>query len=148
MKYLLLFSIFIYSCAPTKKVYDPHVPHPGDTKIILKRVVPIDSIELALFERGYTINTKNKDLGIISTEERKLKGLQGAVKIRAQIKQDEILFTGEFAINYDITLSPLTLKRTFEQVRNGGMNKSIMKESFHAVANVAKQLGGEIIYTK
>ena len=150
MKYLLvLITIVFFSCSsPKQTVYDPHVPHPGDTKILLKNPVPLDTIEIVLFERGFTIDTKNKELGLITTKPRKLKGVEGAVIVRAQIKPEEVVFTGEFAINYDISAGMLTLKRTFEQLRYGGMNKSIIRESWHAMENVVIRIGGERIYTK
>lgn len=138
----LLFSIATYGQTPPKK----------SSKIIVLTKdtsnTAINQIARALFERGYTIDTKDEQLKHIVTKERPNKNSITLTKIRASINDTAIVFTGVMAIAVEFNLGGVTTKQTFDPVTYSGMKKSYMMEAWNELDAIARQFGDKIVYSK
>lgn len=127
-----------------------HAQEKKDTKII---VTVTDTSSLfnrvitGLFEKGFTIVQKDRDLGLIATEERPIKN-SASIKLKAQIKDSTISFFGEVANDVTISLGGVKMERTFERIYYGGMKGSDLRNAWNEMLSIAKQFGTEIKYSK
>ncbi len=136
---LLIFYSISYSQQLQKK----------DTKII---VVSADTsnlfnrIILALFERGYSIESKDEQLKLLASTERAWGSR--SVKIRAMIKDSVIIFTGQVANNVTISLWGAKAERTFDNIYYGGMKGSDLRIAWEELDSFAKEFGSDLKYSK
>jgi hypothetical protein len=136
---LLLIPTFSFSQKPVKK----------DTKII---VIPTDTINLlnkisiALYEKGYSIESKDEQLKFIASTE---KGFGDySVKIRAFINDSVIVFTGQMASNISLSLWGAKTERAFENIYYGGMKGSQFRKAWDELDSFARIFGTHIMYSK
>lgn len=138
----LLFSIATYGQTPPKK----------SSKIIVLTKdtsnTAINQIARALFEHGYTIDTKDEQLKQIVTKERPNKNSITLTKIRASINDTAIVFTGVMAIAVEFNLGGVTTKQNFDPVTYSGLKKSYMMEAWNELDAIARQFGDKIVYSK
>lgn len=108
----------------------------------------LDKIALELFNRRFTIDTRDDKLKYITTKERTNKDGQMLTKVRAIITDTTIVFTSEMALAMDITIMGVTSKQTFDPVTYSGMKKSYMMYAWRELDEIAHKFGNKIIYTK
>ena len=142
---LLLFLIF-YSVSYSQQ------PIKNDTKII---VVPTDStnifnrIVVALFEQGYTIESKDLELKFVSTLEKSFGSW--AIKIRAIVKDSIIVFSGEIAGNVTFSLGGAKIEKTFSELSyyTGAFSKgNDYRKAWDVLDSFARGFGTLVKYSK
>lgn len=108
----------------------------------------INQIARVLFDRGYTMDTKDEQLKQIVTKERPNKNSMTLTKIRVSINDTAIIFTSVMAIAVELNLGGVTSKQTFDPVTYSGLKKSYMMEAWNELDAIARQFGSNIIYSK
>jgi hypothetical protein len=139
---LMLVSIHVYSQVPPKKA----------SKIIVltsdTSTSQLDKIALELFNRRFSIDTRNDKLKYITTKERTNSNGAMLTRIRAIINDTSIIFTSEIALAMDLTIMGVTSKQTFDPVTFSGMKKSYMREAWNEMDAIARMFGDMIVYSK
>lgn len=122
------------------------------SKIIVKTIdssnTLLNKIALLLFDKGFTIDTKDDALKLITTKERPNKNGMTLTKIRASINDTAIVFTSQMALSVESNLYGVTAKQTFDPVTYSGLKKSYMMEAWNELDAIAKSFGPNIVYTK
>lgn len=142
LTFLFLLPYFVIAQQPPKK---------ASRIIVLTRDTGntlLNKIALTLFERGFTIDTKDESLKIISTKERSNKNSMTLTKIRASINDTAIIFTSQMALAMELNIGGVTAKQTFDPVTYSGMKKSYMMEAWKELDAIAKTFGQDIRYSK
>jgi hypothetical protein len=147
MKYLMIAGFLTLSC--TLVAQEP--PKKASKIIVLTKDTIgtlLDKIALELFNRRFTIDTRNDKLKYITTKERANVDGTKLTKIRAIINDTAVIFTSEMALAQDFTISGVTLKQTFDPVTYTGLKNSYMKHAWREMDEIAHKFGDKIIYTK
>ncbi len=141
-----IFSSVSLSQQPIKK----------DTKII---VSPSDSanlfnrIVMALYEKGYSIETKDEQLKFIASTEKAFGSW--SLKIRVMIKDSAIIFSGQYAENYTISIFGGGIggktEKTFQELYyyTGAFSKgNDFRKAWDILDSFAKEFGTTVKYSK
>lgn len=134
-------SHFCYSQEPPKKA----------SKIIVLKDTSanlLDKIALELFNRRFTIDTRDDKLKYLTTKERTNSNGMVLTKIRAIINDTAIIFSSEMALANDFTIMGVTTKQTFDPVTYSGMKKSYMRIAWQEMEAIARVFGNRINYLK
>jgi hypothetical protein len=108
----------------------------------------LDKIALELFNRRFTIETRDNKLRYLTTAGRTNSDGQMLTKIRAIINDTAIVFTSEMALANEITIMGVTAKQTYDPVTYSGMKKSYMMQAWNELDAIARKFGDHIIYSK
>jgi hypothetical protein len=139
---LLVLPLFIFAQEPPKKA----------SKIIVLRKDTsnslLDKIALELFNRRFTIETRDDKLKYLTTKERTNVDGTKLTKIRVILNDTAIIFTSEMAFAQDFIIGGVTLKQTFDPVTYSGLKKSYMMNAWREMDEIAKTFGDKIIYSK
>ena len=103
-------------------------------------------ILLALFEKGYSIESKDEQLKLLASTERSWGSR--SVKIRAMIKDSVIIFTGQVANNVSFSFGGAKIERTFYNIYYGGMKGSDLRIAWEELDSFAKRFGPDVKYSK
>lgn len=109
----------------------------------------LDQLSSILFDKGYTIDTKDEKVKYITTKGQPSKTYGTLSKIRARINDTAIVFTSQIAINSDRDI--LGIKRPeldYMDVDFRGSNKSAMGEAWNELESIARLFGDKIFYSK
>lgn len=110
----------------------------SDTTNLFNRVAQ------AFYEKEYTLDNKDQQAGFISTKEKAIKaGFSTDVKLRVQIKDSILTFTGEMRVN----LSMMGQPPSFDPIYNWGMKNTPARLSWQEMELIAKQFG-TVTYSK
>lgn len=142
MKYFLILLFFPASLFAQQKKDSKVIVTVSDTSNLFNRVA------LQFYERGYTLEQKDQQVGFISTTEKPLKKTSGSVKIRALIKDSTITFTAVNALDIEVEILGIKSERTFEPVGFFGAKNSINMKSWNEMKSIAESFGGTITYSK
>lgn len=109
----------------------------------------LDRLSGILFDKGYTIETKDEKAKYITTKGQSSKSYGTISKIRARINDTAIVFTSQIALNSDRDI--LGIKRaelSYMDVDYGGSKKSAMREAWNELDAIARMFGDKIVYSK
>jgi hypothetical protein len=127
----------------------------NDTKVIasISDSNLFNKTALILYERGYTIKEKDKDVGFIATNDKSIDG--NTVRLRILLKDTAAIITGDLynelaaAIVRGSTASKISKDESYYYpIRNNGMKKSGMRIAWNELVEVAKAIGGKLYYSK
>lgn len=134
-KYLLLIPFLILaslSLSAQKNKPRKIIVVATDTTNLFNRVA------LAFYDKEYTIDNKDPQAGFISTKEKAIKaGYSTDVKLRAQIKDSIIVFTGEMRVNVSLYGQPAS----FDPIYEWGMKGTPARLSWMEMEGIAKEFG-------
>lgn len=99
----------------------------------------LDRISGALYERGYSIESKDEKVKFLSTKERQGKRWSTYYKVRAKISDTAIVFTGQISLRHD---------RDYWDIDYSGSKISALREAWNELYAIAKLFGDNIIYSK
>jgi len=114
----------------------------GDTKIVLD-TVSMDKISLTLFEHGYTIDTKDEKLKLLSTKTKDIGSI--GVRVRIMQKDSVMILTGE-VVDRALMIALKSNEPVYSTIQCGGMKGSTRRDSWNEMLNVAMSLGRVIRY--
>jgi len=131
--YLLLLLISFNASAQTK----------GDKKIIVSvsdTANLFSRLALSFLEKGYTLENKDQQLGFLSTKEKSLEKLGASTRMKALIKENSIIFSGDVASDVEMKIWDIKMERTFLplEYRN---NKSAFGYGWKRMEEIAKEFG-------
>lgn len=109
----------------------------------------LDRLSGILFDKGYTIDTKDEKVKYITTKGQPSKNYGTITKVRARINDTAIIFTSQIAVNSDTDI--LGIKRAepdYMDVDYRGSKKSAMREAWNELEAIALKFGDKIIYAK
>ena|SRR3972149_10307388 len=109
----------------------------------------LDRLSGVLFDKGYTIETKDEKVKYITTKGQPSKNYGTISKIRARINDTAIVFSSQIAINSDRDI--LGIKRPeldYMDVDFRGSKKSAMREAWNELEEIARNFGNKIVYSK
>lgn len=109
----------------------------------------LDRLSGVLFDRGYTIDTKDEKVKYITTKGQPSRNYGTISKIRARINDTAIVFTSQIALNSDRDI--LGIKRPeldYMDVDYRGSKKSAMREAWNELDAIARTFGDKIVYSK
>lgn len=139
---LLLFSHYSHGQIPPKKASKIIVLANDSSNILLKKIT------LALFDRGYTIDTKDDNLKYVTTKERASKKYNTLFKIRVGINDTAIIFTGTMALAFETQFLGVKQPPTFQPIVYQGMKKSPVMDAWNELDAIARMFGDKITYSK
>jgi hypothetical protein len=139
---LLFLSLFSHGQEPPKKASKIIVLTKDTDNTLLNKIT------LALFERGFAIDTKDEALKLLTTKERPSKKYAAQSKIQARITDTSIVFTSTIALSLTLEMFGVSSLPTFDPVTYSGSKKSPMREAWNEMAEVAALFGNEIVYSK
>jgi hypothetical protein len=108
----------------------------------------LDKIALELFDRRFTIDSRDNNLKYLVTKERTNSNGMMLTKIRAIIKDSSLILTSEMAFANDITIMGVTTRQTFDPVTYSGMKKSYMMQAWNELDSIARKFGTNVTYSK
>ena len=145
MKALCIITLLFWICSISgysqEKKDSKIIVTASDTGNLFNRIV------LSLYEKGYSLENKDQELGFISTTEKPIPKTAGSMKVRAMIKESIITFTGLFAIDVEMKLFGTKLERTFDPVTFWGEKNGSYKICWREIEAIAKQFGN-VTYSK
>jgi hypothetical protein len=127
----------------------------NDTKVIASITDSnlFNKTALILYERGYTIKEKDKDVGFMATNDKSIDG--NTIRIRILLKDTAAVIAGDLynelaaAIVRGSTASNISKDESYYfPIRNMGMKKSSMRIAWNELIEIAKAIGGKIYYSK
>lgn len=146
-KFLPLLLLFLPLFAAAQ--IDP-IPPKKAKKIFVSNsdspTVAIKKIAVKLFERGYTIESKDETLGYISTNEKSHEKFATSMKARAVVKDSVIIVTGVMSLELEFTLGGVKSVRSFNDIYYGGSKRSPLRSSWNELESIAKEIGTIIKY--
>jgi hypothetical protein len=116
----------------------------GQNKKDTKIIVPADTVNILnklvseFYDKGFSIERRDDQVKFVETTEKNI-GHYCSLKLRAQVKDSVIVFTGLIAVNYNLFGPPSA--RTFDPLYYGGMKGSDMRKSWELMEEVAKKFG-------
>lgn len=140
---LLLTALNVKAQEPPKKASKIIVIVKDSANTFLERLSGI------LFDKGYTIESKDEKAKYIITKARSSKHYGTISKIRARINDTAIVFTSQIALDSDRDI--LGIKRaeiSYMDVDFRGSKKSAMREAWNELDAIARMFGDKIIYSK
>lgn len=104
----------------------------------------LNKVSKTLFEKGFTIDTKDESAKTLSTKEYAVDHPSIFLKIRASISDSTIIFSGVYAWTLTEGLRP----QDFDIIEYRGMKNSAAMQAWKSLDDIAKTFGSKIIYTK
>jgi hypothetical protein len=109
----------------------------------------LDKLTLTLFSYGFTVDSKDEKLRLLSTKERSSKKYSTLTKIRASINDTSIVLASEIALGFSIELfGARDLQPSYSSVYYGGAKKSPLREAWNELDAIARTFGDKIVYSK
>lgn len=109
----------------------------------------LDKLIMTLFDRGYTIESKDEKLKILSTKEKSSKKYATLIKIRASVNDTAIVFTGLIALGFDIELFGVRDHQpSYSEISYYGAKKSPLRDAWNELDAIARMFGDRIVYSK
>lgn len=109
----------------------------------------LDRVTRVLFDHGYTIDTKDEKLKLLSTKERSSKKYSTLTKIRASINDTALVLASEIALGFSVDfLGARDLQPSYSAVYYGGSKNSPLREAWNELDAIARMLGDKIIYSR
>jgi hypothetical protein len=106
----------------------------------------LNTIAKGLFDKGFTIDTKDENTKTISTKEFAPNHPSLFIKIRASINDSGVVFTGSY--NWTLTTSLLPSAQTFDPIEFRGMKNSAAMQTWNSLDAIAKTFGDKVVYSK
>lgn len=138
MKLIAIILLPVFSLAQPPKKSSKVIVTIADTASVFNR------LSLAIFDRGYTFETKDDQLKLVSTNEKPVKKGGASAKIRARIIDSTIVLTGVIALDVEMTILGVKMERTFSKVEYIGAKKSPMREAWNELVEIAQMFGTSI----
>ena len=114
----------------------------GDTKIIVD-TVSMDRVSIALFENGYTIDTKDERLKFLTTKTKDI----GSIGVRLRIiPKDSFLIVSGEVVDRALMIVMKSSEPLYSTIQNGGMKGSTRRESWNELLRIAKTLAPIVRY--
>jgi len=104
----------------------------------------LNRIAKILFDKGFTIDTKDETSKILSTKEFAPNHPSLFIKIRASINDSGVVFTGTYAWTLTAGLHP----QDYTPIEYRGMKGSAAMQAWNSFDAVAKMFGDKIVYNK
>src|SRR5688500_9251377 len=146
MKYIFLFLLIPTLSFSQKKNDSKIIVSISDTSLFNK-------VCLLLYEKGYTLKEKDKELGFIATNDKSIKGT--TLRMRFLLKDSSVTITGDVYNDFAAALVKGTLAANMSKdeayytpIINAGMKKSGLRDAWEEMLSVAKQIGDQITYSK
>jgi hypothetical protein len=109
----------------------------------------LNRISAELFDKGYTIDSKDENAKYIVTRERPSNKYGTMSRIRTRINDTAIVFTSQIALNSDRDIfGTKEAAKTFYDVDFSGSKKSAMREAWLELEEIARKFGDNIVYSK
>lgn len=99
----------------------------------------LDRIAGVLYDKGYTIESKDEKVKFLSTKEREGKKWSTYYKVRARINDTAIVFTGQIALNKN---------GNYWDIDYSGSKVSALREAWNELDAIARTFGDKIVYSK
>lgn len=115
----------------------------GDNKIVVTVSDTSDlfrRVALVLVDKGYSLDKKDKELGYITTEPKKLTKWRPEMKITAQIRDSRIILSGFADTKGKLAVDGLHSSGTFDPIVYAS-NGSIMSYCWNELVDLGKKLG-------
>lgn len=106
----------------------------------------LSKIAKTLFDKGFTIDTKDEQAKTLSTKEFAPNHPSLFIKVRTSINDNNIIFTGFYAFTLTTNLFPGLSE--YSPIEYRGMKKSAAMQAWNTLDAIAKQFGDKIIYSK
>lgn len=150
---LCLTLLIMVKLAGQQQTTKPDEPPKKSSKIIVMVKdtgnALFDKLTLTLFNYGYTIDSKDEKLKLITTKERSSKKYSTLTKIRASINDTAIVLASEIALGFSIEfLGTRDLQPSYSAVYYGGAKKSPLREAWNELDTIARTLGDKIVYSR
>jgi hypothetical protein len=144
MKYLMIATLTILfyntSAQPPKKANKIIVVTTDSANNELNRIAKV------LFDKGFTIETKDETTKTISTKEFAPNHPSIFIKIRASINDTSIVFTGTYM--WTLTNNLLPTRQEFEAIEYRGMKNSAAMQAWNSLDTIVKSYNSKVIYSK
>lgn len=109
----------------------------------------LDRISAELFDKGYTIDSKDDKAKFLVTKARPSKEYGTMSRIRTRINDTAIVFSSQIALNTDRDIfGTKEAEKTFYDVDYSGSKKSAMREAWNELEEIAKKFGDKITYSR
>lgn len=148
----LIFLISINTMAQQRATKTTEPPKKSSKIIVVTKDSAntlLDRISAALFDIGYTIDSKDEKAKYIVTKERASKKWGTMSRIRTRINDTAIVFTSQIALNSDRDIfGTKEAAKTFYDVDYSGSKKSAMREAWNELDEIARKFGDKIVYSK
>ena len=135
---LLLLSGHAFSQEPPKKASKIIV-------LIKDTSATISKIAKTLFDKGFTIDTKDDIAKTLSTKEFAPNHPSIHIKIRVSVNDTSAIFTGTYAWTLTSGLYPSPHEYALIEFR--GMKKSAAMQAWNSLDAIAKSFGDNIVYS-
>lgn len=109
----------------------------GNTKIVID-TVSFDKISVVLFENGYTIDSKDEKLKLLSTKTKDIGSI--GVRIRIMQKDSVMILSGE-VVDRALMIVVSSKEPIYSVIQYGGMKGSTRRDSWNEIEKIAKMLG-------
>jgi hypothetical protein len=144
MKYLMIaVLILLYNEVMAQ------VPPKKSTKIIVlvkdSASTLLNTIAKGLFDRGFTVETKDENTKTLSTKEFTPDHHSMYIKVRASINDSSVVFTGTYAWTMTSGLHPHPHEYTPIEFR--GLKKSAAMHAWNSLDKIARNFGEHIVYS-
>jgi hypothetical protein len=106
----------------------------------------LNKVAKTLFEKGFTIDTKDESAKILSTKEYAPGHPSIFIKMRASINDTSIVFTGTYAWTLTSGLYPHAHEYTPIEYR--GLKNSAAMQAWNSFDTIARMFGDKIVYSK
>lgn len=133
-----MYKVLLFILIPTISVAQKK----GDTKVILDSV-GLDKVTLALFENGYSVDTKDEKLKLIATKTKDVGSL--GVRVRIMQKGSTIILSGE-VVDRAAMIVISSNEPIYSVIQYGGMKGSTRRDSWNELVKLAKEIGPIIRY--
>jgi hypothetical protein len=106
----------------------------------------LNTIAKGLFDRGFTIDTKDENTKTLSTKEFAPDHPSLFIKVRASVNDSSIVFTGLYSWTLTTGLFPST--PAFDPIEYTGMRNSAAMQTWKTLDAIAHKFGDNIVYSK
>lgn len=111
----------------------------GANRIIANGGMSFVDVVGKLTDAGYEIEKTDKELGLITTNPREVKGFNAVHYLYLVVKKDVVIVSGQLKVNTG-------LNPEYWVIENKGMKGSVIKESFTIMENFAGMLSTNLEY--
>lgn len=148
---LYLSSVIILSCTNLMAQNAANGQPPKKSSKIIVMVKDtgdtlMSRITKTLFDKGFTIDTKDESAKILATKEFAPNHPSIFIKIRASINDTSVLFTGTYAWTYISGLHPHS--QEYDVIEYRGMKNSAAMQAWNSLNSIARMFGDKIVYGK
>jgi hypothetical protein len=138
---ILLLPVSTIAQQPPKKSTKIIVVMKDSANLLLDRIAGV------LYDKGFTIETKDDKVKFLSTKDLPSKKWMTIYKIKARINDTAIVFTGQIAFNKDTDI--LGMKESVKTYWDIESSKGgSMREAWNELDAIARVFGDKIVYSK